>query len=67
MEWVKGFAKQAPSWFWRLALPFVCTGVAIAGNGGIYQIATNAIILLASCEVGYSYILQTIKQKAGAP
>lgn len=67
MEYAKGFAKAAPTWVWRALLPLVCIGVAIAGDGGIYQIATNALVLLACCEVGYSYILKAIKGKVGAP
>lgn len=67
IEWIKNLFKSfkvdVPSWIWSAILPFVCVGVAIGADGGLYQVITNAIMLLAICQIGYDYILGTIRKK----
>lgn len=65
LEYIKGFFKDAPTIAWRIMLPIVCLGVAIAGDGGIYQIATDAIIMLAICQIGYDKLIAFGKGKIG--
>jgi len=61
LEYLKGFFKDAPTLAWRLMLPVVCVGVAFAGDGGLYQVATNSVILLAMCQIGYDKIIAKAK------
>lgn len=62
LEYIKGFAKKAPKWLWRLALPFVCAGVAVAASGGIKQIAVNAVLILAMSQLCYEAIVGAVKK-----
>lgn len=64
LEYLKGFpfAKNAPTWSWQAILPAVCAGVAIAAGGGVLQIATNAIIILALSQLAYQSIVQAVKK-----
>jgi len=60
IEWIKGFdfLKNAPSWIWRVIIVPVCGGVAIAADGGVYQVASNAILLVAIVQIGYPILVQ---------
>lgn len=64
MEYIKGFpfAKKLPTWAWQIALPVICIGVAVAADGGFFQIATNAVILLALSQLAYQSIVQAVKK-----
>jgi len=62
IEYVKGFARKAPKWLWRLALPFVCAGIAVTGGGGITQIAVNAVLILAMSQLCYEAIIGAVKK-----
>ena len=71
MEYIKGFAKAAPTWVWHAILPVVCVGVAAAGDGGGWQIATNAIFLLAITQLAYDLVISSVRKllskAAGGP
>jgi hypothetical protein len=58
IEWLKGFFPKAPSWIWRIVLAPVSLGVAIAADGGPFQIATNTLALLAMGQIGYPMLIQ---------
>lgn len=58
VEYLKGFWPKAPTWAWRLSIPPACVAVAIAGDGGPFQIATNAFMLLAVAQIGYPILVQ---------
>lgn len=62
IEYIKGFAKKAPKWIWRLALPFICVGVAVVAGGGIKQIAVNAVLTLAMSQLCYEAIVGGVKK-----
>lgn len=62
IEYVKGFAKKAPKWLWRLALPFVCAGVAMVAGGGLKQIAVNTVLTLAMSQLCYEAIVGGVKK-----
>ncbi len=62
MEYAKGFAPAAPSWLWRASLPVACVGVALVGDGGIWQAATNAVIILAVSQLCYDLVIQTVRK-----
>lgn len=63
LEYLKGFWKTAPSIVWRLAMPLICIGVSILGDGGLWQVASNSVILVALCHLGYDKILAQGKEK----
>lgn len=65
IEYVKGFFKKAPAWTWRVVLPVACIGVAFAGDGGVYQIATNALLILALSQLCYEGIIAKVKKTIG--
>lgn len=59
VEWVKGLLPQTvPSWVYRVALLPVSIIVAVAADGGLFQVATNAIALLAVTQIGYPVLVQ---------
>lgn len=66
IEYAKGFVKTVPSWIWRAILPVVCIGVAAAAGGGLYQIATNAVLILALSQLCYEAIIKAVKKKIEA-
>lgn len=59
LEWIKGFAPVTwPSWVWRVVMAPICVVVAIAGDGGVFQIATNSFALIAISQIGYPVLIQ---------
>jgi hypothetical protein len=62
IEYIKGFFPLAPKWVWRVCLPPVCLGVALAGDGGWFQIGTTAILLLALTQICYDLIISSVKK-----
>lgn len=65
VQWMKGLLKRFPSWVWSAIIPAVSTGVAFAADGGVWQIATNALAVWAICQLGYELILQNIGKMIG--
>jgi len=73
IEWLKGFLPSTwPSWVWRAALAPVAVLVALAADGGAFQVATNALSLLALSQICYpvlihlpSAIIEAFKKKMG--
>ena len=66
IEWAKGFFPKINTVWWRVALAPACALVAWAGDGGAYQIATNAFALLALTQVGYPLLVQLPTSVIGA-
>ena len=62
IEYIKGFVPNAPGWVWRVCLPLVCFGVALAGDGGWFQVGTMAILLLALTQICYDLIISSVKK-----
>ena len=62
LEYVKSYAKTAPVIIWQILLPVICAGVAIAADGGVYQIITNALIILALSQLAYQAIIKSVKK-----
>jgi hypothetical protein len=59
LEYLKGFFPvSTPSWVWRAALAPVAFLVALAADGGWYQIATNALSLVALTQISYPVLIQ---------
>lgn len=63
MEYVKGFfvSKNIPKNVWRGVLALAAIVVALfagSNNIGWHQVATNAIALVALCEMAYPLIVQ---------
>jgi hypothetical protein len=63
LEYIKGFAPNAPKIIWRLLLPIACVGTAIAADGGVYQMSINAILLLAMSQLCYEAIIGAVKSR----
>lgn len=66
IEYVKNCWKTAPTWAWRIVSPLAALGCAIAGGGGLYAVATNAIMILAVSQLCYTNLIKVIQAKAGA-
>lgn len=60
LEFVKGFFKdvKVPSWIWRAIIVPIGVGVAWAGDGGIYQVATNSLGLISLTAISYPVLIQ---------
>lgn len=65
IEYLKGLLPNLGSLAWRIAQPVVCAVVAIAGGGGLWQVATNAVMLLAVSTLGYQVIVEAVKRRLG--
>ena len=62
LEYIKGFVPNAPTWVWRVALLPICAGVSLAGDGGVFQVATNGVLLLALTQICYDLIISSVKK-----
>lgn len=58
VEYMKSWWKTAPSWVWRAAIIPASFGVAVAADGGGYQVATNALALLVLTHAGYPVLVK---------
>jgi hypothetical protein len=62
VEYLKGWFPNAKNWLWRAILPVICFGVALAGDGGWFQIGTTAILLLALTQICYELLISAVKK-----
>ncbi len=59
VEWIKGLLPaNIPSWVYRAVLLPVSITVAVAADGGVFQVATNSLALLAVTQIGYPLLIQ---------
>ncbi len=63
LEWIKGFfikkgKQMIPSTAWRGILVIVSAGVAAGLDGGLYQVITNTLALVAAANIGYPLLVQ---------
>ncbi len=71
IQWIKALetalrSKDPRKIAWTLATFFLSFVVSLAGDGGIWQILTNGVMILAFNEViGYGFIMQSIQGLIG--
>ena len=63
VQWTRGLIdaiKNKGNWQYSLMSLGISWIVAIAGDGGLYQVCTNALILLALVELCYQLIIKIV-------
>ena len=56
LEWIKGFAKRAPTWVWGVAAAALAVGWAVAPDW--VRLAAG---VLAISQIGYATLIQAVK------
>lgn len=59
IEWLKGLVpEKTPTWVWRVALLPVSALVSFAADGGMFQVVTNGLALLAVTQIAHPVLVQ---------
>jgi len=62
-QYLKGFAKEAPSWVWLAVMPVLAIGTAWAAGGA--RPWYDALGIVAIAQLGYELIVQGVKRNLG--
>lgn len=57
IQWLKGFAKKAPTWVWGLLLPLLCLAIAVAVQPWPFLLLL-ALLGLVLAQIGYDTLLR---------
>ncbi|MFW6312256.1 MAG: hypothetical protein ACOC2N_00025 [Spirochaetota bacterium] len=62
IEYVKGFAKDAPSWIWRVAVVPLSLLVALSVEY-LPPFVVVALVIIAAAQLGYEVIVESVRKR----
>ena len=64
IEYVKGFARSAPAWVWRVTLVPASFAVA-ASIEHLPPFVLVGLVILAAAQLGYEVVVETVRKRMG--